>query len=315
MRYLIAGGTGFIGQYLSKAWLTEGIEVTVVGRDKQKIMTCFEESNGSPVHAMTWQELEAQGSRALTGIHMVLNLAGANIGQARWSDARRQVIVESRSKTTKLIGSLCAQLADKAPLFFNASAIGIYGLQAPILQGLPPSLDEEIEIDFSTAPDFLAQVARIWEAKTHLAKAHGVAVVNLRFAVVLGPNGGVLQQLAMPFKWGLGGPMGTGQQVFSWVHIADVKAAIDFLLSHPTLVGPVNLVAPNAVTQREFALTLAKQLHRPCLFATPAWLLNMLYGEMANELLLQGQHVRPLRLLAQGFEFKYPTLAQALAHC
>lgn len=305
MRYVIAGGTGFIGQYLVNAWLNEGIEITVIGRDKQKIQTLF----GQKVQALTWYEFEDRGHATLAGTKLVLNLAGANIGEARWSEARRETIVESRSKTTKLIGQTCASMGDKSPPLFNASAIGIYGLQAD--EGSPP-FDEYSEIDFSTAPDFLAQVARIWEMKTNHAKAHGVHVVNLRFAVVLGAHSPVLQKLSLPFKVGLGGPIGNGKQLFSWIHIADLKRAIDFLLSHTSLVGPVNFVAPDVVTQRQFATLLGHKLHKPSFFPTPGWLLKLIYGDMAKELLLQGQHVLPMKLLNEGFEFQFPTLGEAL---
>ncbi len=304
MHRIIAGGTGFIGRYLVQQWLAQKHDVTVIGRSADTIKQVF----GSAVNEVTWDEFPAQAFSLLRSASLVVNLAGTNIGEKRWTPDRKQEIIASRIESTQLLSECCASLADRSPALFNASAIGVYGLDSSFKQ----TFNEESFINFSQFSDFVSQVARPWEKATEIAKAHGVHVVNLRFGVVLGANGGVLQKLALPFKLGLGGVVGSGKQPFSWIHIADIAAIIEFLLTKSDICGGVNCVAPNWVTQAEFAKTLAKTLHRPCVLPMPAKLLQLLYGQMADELLLSGQIVEPLTLLQNDYQFLYPNLKQAL---
>ncbi len=304
MHRIIAGGTGFIGRYLVKQWLSQRYKVTVIGRSA----TAIEEAFGKKVQAITWDELPSKGPELLRSASLIVDLAGANIGDMRWTPERKQEIIASRIESTQRLSELCASLADKSPFLFNASAIGIYGFSNDTKQ----VFTEEAHINFSQFTDFVSQVARPWESATEIAKAHGVHVINLRFGVVLGSDGGVLQKLATPFKWGLGGVIGNGLQPISWIHIADVAAIIEFLVKNTDIHGGVNCVAPGWVTQSEFARTLAKTLHRPCFLPMPAKLMHLLYGQMADELLLSGQIVAPQVLLQSGYHFLYPTLGQAL---
>lgn len=309
---IVAGGTGFIGQHLIKQWLSAGLQVSVIGRDLKKITRVY----GDKVQAISWDELPSIAQELFKGAELVLNLTGANIGNGRWTDARKQEILASRIDYTSQLCELLALLGDKAPPLYNASAIGVYGLAAPTTgDELSPAVDETTEIDFESYPDFLANVARRWENATHACKAHGVYVLHLRFAVVLGQNGGVLSKLLPSFQLGFGGKIGKGTQAFSWVHIDDLGRIIEYLLQHSEVHGAVNIVAPECVSQQTFAKTLAKVLHRPAFVTTPAWLLRWLFGDMAEELLLSGQHVKPKRLTDMGYTFLYPTLEQALIQC
>jgi hypothetical protein len=304
MHRIIAGGTGFIGRYLVQQWLAQDIPVTVISRSKDTVQKVF----GDKVMPLTWQELSSQPASLIRAADIIVNLCGANIGTHRWSATRKQEIIDSRLEPTRLLTELCTVLGDKAPPLLNASAIGIYGLPTDFNQ----QFDENSVINFEAFPDFVSAVTRPWETTTIIAKAHGVHVVNLRFGVVLGPNGGVLKQLSLPFKLGLGGKIGSGQQPFSWIHIHDLANIIEFLLKNLEVCGPVNIVAPEWVTQEKFAKTLAKVLHRPCVMTTPAALLHLIYGQMADELLLSGQIVKPTKLINAGYQFAFPTLEAAL---
>ncbi len=308
MHRVIAGGTGFIGKYLTEKWLAAGHEVTIIGRSKQKIKDCY----GDAVTPVEWDDLADDDQSILQHAQIVVNLCGVNIGEKSWTPQRKEEILTSRTHYTKLLSETCAKLSDHAPPLFNASAIGVYGLQESESHGLPIPYDETEPFDYQEAPDFLAKVARQWELKTNPAKAHGVRVVNLRFGIVLGANGGVLKKLITPFKFGLGGPIGNGQQPFSWIHIEDLADAIEFLIQKKYIRGPVNLVSPLGITQKQFAKALGKAIHRPSIIPTPGIVLKMVFGQMADELLLRGQHVAPKILTDAEFEFKYPTIDKAL---
>ena len=240
MNIIIAGGSGFIGRNLVKHFLQKKFNITVIGRRQKKIVQRFSDD----VTPLTWDTLTPD---AFKQADVVINLAGATIGEKRWSNARKNEILSSRIITTQTIAKLCAQLGTQAPALFNASAVGVYGLQSAAPQGLPPAFDENSAIDFQHAEDFLAEVARKWELATQLAKQAGVRVVNMRFGVVLDNSGGALSQLKLPFLLGIGGPVGKGQQPFSWVALDDLMRAIDFLMAHPDINGPVNIVAPGCV--------------------------------------------------------------------
>lgn len=305
MKYLIAGATGFIGQQLVKRWLALNHELIIVGRSTAKIKQLF----GEQVQAISWEMLNVEH---LTKVAAIINLAGASIGESRWTAQRQQAILSSRTQTTQQLAQLCAQLDANAPALLNASAIGVYGLQSSLPHQLPLPYDENSLIDFYQAPDFLAKVARAWELAAMPAEAAGVRVIYLRFGVVLAKEGGALPRIALPFKFGLGGPIGSGQQPFSWIALKDLVTAIEFLLARNDIKGPINLVAPEGVTQKQLANCLGKTFHRPSCMPMPAFVLKLIFGQMAEELLLKGQHVVPKRLLELGYQFQYPTLEKAL---
>jgi uncharacterized protein len=308
MKIVIAGGTGFIGQAMIQRYLLAHHDIIVIGRNQAKIRATFDQK----VTAITWKTLKDR-AQDIENADVIINLSGAGIGDARWTAERKAEILNSRINPTSALVELCSQWGHNSPPLFNASAVGVYGLEPNSEHGLPPAMDEETPLDFNAhVEDFLDFVGRQWEMTTWPAREAGVRVVNMRFGVVLGKNGGVLSKLKLPFLIGLGGKLGTGKQAFSWVALPDLLRAIDFLLAHPDISGPVNIVAPGCVTQEQFAHALAKTLHRPAVISTPKFMLELAFGQMAEELLLGGQHVVPTRLQKQGFKFEYPDIKSAL---
>lgn len=303
MRYIIAGGTGFIGRALTKHFLAGEHEVTIIGRSAEKIQSAFDDT----VQAVTWDQFKADPSTYLQQCDAVINLTGAGIGDKRWTEKRKDVIIASRVESTECIASACAQLGDHAPRYLNASAIGIYGLQKHSRANLPEPLTEASPV--AQHDDFLSRVGLAWEAASQLAPK----VTQLRFGVVLDKSGGALVKYALPFQLFVGGKIASGQQAISWISLHDLIAAIDFILARPELTGPINLVAMQAVKQEAFAHSLARALHRPCWLPMPGFVMKLLYGQLADELLLQGQHVIPERLLTAGFQFKHPDVDAAFA--
>ncbi len=307
MKRIIAGATGLIGSKLANHWLNQGHEITIIGRSRQSINKTFQ----NRVQAIEWNELNPELFR---NSEAVVNLAGASIGDKRWSQKRKQEILLSRIDSTVKLVSILSSLGKDAPALFNASAIGVYGLQKQSLQGLPPKLDEDTTFDWNSNTDFLSFIGREWEKATHPAHEKGVRVVNMRFGVVLSKDGGALPKIALPFYFFLGGPIGTGQQPFSWITFDDLIRAIDFLLENKQISGPINIVSPECVTQRDLAKDIGKVLHKPSFMPTPGFILEAIFGEMGRELLLEGQHVYPKRLLELGFQFSYPDIESALKH-
>jgi len=305
MKILVAGGTGFIGRHLVRLLLANQYEVFVLSRDIAKVKKIFD----ARVHAINWDTLNTFKADEFTAI---INLVGENIGENRWSALTKKNILDSRIDSTKFLVSWCLS-ANQHPRIYNASAIGIYGLQQGDFMRLAP-LTETISIPWGYPTDFLSEVGQKWEQALMPAVEAGVAVTLLRFAPVLKKGEGVLKKLEPVFNLGLGGVIGKGTQAFSWVHIDDAIRAIEFLLKNPGIVGPVNICAPESVMQKDFAKTLAKVMHRPALISTPAWILRLRFGQMADELLLAGQKAYPARLLDNEFTFLYPKLTSALAH-
>ena len=294
MKILIAGASGLIGQALVVAWQDQH-DIVVLGRDAVKLKKVFPQQT-----AITWTQLQS-----VEGFDVVINLAGANIGQGRWTAKRKQVILNSRVTATQQLAALCAR-ASSPPRLLSASAIGVYGLSAEL-----QVFDEQSALP--TPPqDFLAEVGAAWEAALSEAEQAGVPVTKMRFGVVLARHGGALAKMLPAFKLGLGGPIGSGQQPFSWVALADVVRAITFVIEYPELTGPVNIVAPEVVTQKHFAQALGKALHRPAFFPLPAWLVKLQFGQMGEELLLNGVSVKSQKLIEAGFVFQHAALSECL---
>jgi uncharacterized protein (TIGR01777 family) len=239
--------------------------------------------------------------RQLEGAEAVIHLAGEPIAQ-RWTGARREAIRESRVRGTELLARAITALDRKPDVLLSGSAVGYYGDRG----------DDAVDEESAPGTDFLAGVAREWEAATDAAKAAGVRVVLLRTGIVLSPHGGALERLLPPFRLGVGGPIGTGRQWMSWIALEDHLRAMQHALATVGLHGPVNLVAPNPVMNAEFAATLGRVLDRPAIVPVPAFALELLYGEMARSTILAGQRVLPRKLLGSGFHFAHPTLEEAL---
>ncbi len=241
--------------------------------------------------------------RVLAGADAVVHLAGESIATGRWTAARKARIRESRVLGTTLLARALVELDRKPAVLVSASAIGIYGDRG----------DEVIDERSIPGRGFLAEVCSEWEAATRPAANAGIRVVNCRIGVVLSSTGGALAQMLPPFRLGLGGVMGSGRQYMSWIAIDDVVGAIEHLLGAP-VAGPVNLVAPHPVSNREFTKTLGRLLRRPTVLRMPTFALRLGLGEVADELLLAGARVQPARLTASGYRFRHPALEGALGH-
>jgi hypothetical protein len=288
---LLSGASGLIGAALATSLEADGQPVLRLSRSPQA---------GRPgtLHWQPGQELEPA---LLDGLRAVVHLAGAPIA-ARWTAKRMAAIRDSRVDGTAALARSVAGCSRPPEVFVCASAVGYYGDTA----------DRVVEESAPQGDGFLADVCRAWEDAARPAAEAGIRVVNLRFGLVLDPAGGALGKMLPAFRCGFGGPLGSGRQYMSWIALPDVVGAARFALDHPTLQGPVNIVAPEAVTNRTFTKTLAKTLHRPAFLPLPAVALRLLFGRMADEALLASTRVRPAALLDAGFPFQYPDLAGAL---
>lgn len=300
MKILIAGASGFIGRELIDA-LKNDHQLTALGRDAKRLRSLFPAS----VAVAGWSELD---NLSASSFDAVINLSGHNIGASRWNETVKQQIIDSRVESTKtLIHWIKHQQV--SPHFYCANAVGIYGLQE---HGDPRAFDEDSPINEQHPRDYLQDVGVRWQRALDGAYEINLPVTITRFGVVLKRGEGMLKQLNFSFNLGLGSILGDGTQMISWVHAADVVNALRFLLAHPALHGAINVVAPNPVTQAEFAHALAKAMHRPLFLKMPDIAIKLLFGEMGETLVLKGQRVLPKRLLQAGFNFQFPDITRAL---
>lgn len=302
MNILIAGASGLIGQELIHGMYKEH-QFTVLGRHKDSLRQVFQ--NGTI--SISWDELDNLDANQFDA---VINLCGVNIAASRWSPKVKDEIISSRVQTTEILVQWVLKQNAK-PHLYCANAVGIYGLQK---DDDPIALDEDSEINFVNPIDFLSEIGIRWQQALKDAEDVGIAVTTTRFGVVLKKGKGFLSKLYPSFICGLGSVIGTGRQVLSWVDSEDLVNAYRFLLSHPNLTGPVNITSPNPCTQKDFAKAFAHSLHRPLLLTTPAAVMRLLFGEMGDCLINRGQRVMPKRLSEAGFEFKWPTIQEALNH-
>jgi uncharacterized protein (TIGR01777 family) len=288
----ITGASGLIGRALQARLRLNGKRVRCLTRS---------ESPDRP-DDIVWDPMRGKlEPHELEGAEAVVHLAGEPIAQ-RWTGARREAIRESRVRGTELLARAIVALDVKPRVLLSGSAVGYYGGRG----------DEPVDEESAPGTDFLAGVAREWEHATGAAQDAGVRVVLMRSGVVLSPHGGMLERLLPPFRLGVGGPIGTGRQWISWIGLDDYLRAAEHAMATTGLHGPVNLVAPNPVTNAEFAATLGRVLGRPALVPVPSFALELLYGEMARATILAGQRVAPKALLRNGFHFAHPTLEEAL---
>jgi hypothetical protein len=239
---------------------------------------------------------------AMEGTEAIVHLSGASVADGRWTPARKAVLRSSRIDTTRVLVDAALHLKQKPRVFVCASATGYYG----------DCGDEALTESNPYGTDFLALLARDWEAEAMRAAHGGIRSVQLRFGVILAPHGGALPKMLAPFRWGLGGRLGNGRQWISWITLSDAVAAAHNAIVDDRYTGPVNVVSPNPVRNAEFARTAAAILHRPAIFPAPAFALRLLLGEMAQPLLLASQRVRPERLLELGYTFRHERLEPAL---
>ncbi len=290
MNVLISGASGMVGTALCEALKAQNHTVTRLTR-------------GTPGPSeVTWDPLAGKlDPDALTGIEAVVHLAGENIAD-RWTDAKKKAIRESRTLGTKTLCDALLKMPAPPKVFVSASAIGFYGNRG-----------DELLTEFSPVGNgFLPDVCREWEAASVPLEKSGVRTVRFRIGVILSAEGGALAKMLLPFKLCVGGVIGDGKQYMSWIALDDVVGAILFALNNPNLSGPVNLVARNAVTNHDFTKALGKVLSRPTILPMPASAARLVFGEMANDLLLGSTRVKPERLTQAGYDYKHPTLEDAL---
>jgi uncharacterized protein (TIGR01777 family) len=258
-------------------------------------------TNGS--ESIRWDPMAGQiDTAALEGLDAVIHLAGENIAGGRWTAERKRRIYDSRVLGTNLLAKSLEGLSKPPGVLISTSAIGYYGNRGT----------ESLREDAAPGEGFLASVCKAWESAAKPAAEKGIRLVILRIGIVLSPKGGALSKMLLPFKLGLGGTIGSGQQHMSWITLADLVGVFMFCLQNPNLRGPVNAVAPNPETNADFTKALGRVLMRPTIFPLPAYAVRLMLGDMADELLLSSARVQPAQLRLAGFKFQHPRLEEAL---
>jgi uncharacterized protein len=299
MRLVITGATGFIGRALCDNLLAQGHALTLFTRGSPR------DANTGTKHWLHWTPgTLREWDAALDGADGVVNLAGEPIAERKWTHTQRRRIEKSRIDATHSLVQACAKAKQRPQFLINASAVGYYG----------PHGDEMITEEIAPGNDFLSVLCRDWEEEAKKAEELGMRVVRLRIGIVLGHGGGALGKMVEPFKYFVGGALGSGQQWMSWIHLEDLVGLIVQTIDDPRTAGPVNATAPTPVRNKEFCQTLAKVMHRPCWASVPSFALRMALGDMA-EMLLTGQRVIPAVAEKSGYRFRYPTLEPALQAC
>ncbi len=295
MNVLISGASGLVGSELVTFLTQKGHYIRKLVRKEAK----------PDANEIKWDPASSEIEQtALEGLDAVVHLAGENIAGGRWTSARKALIRDSRVQGTRLLSETLAKLKAPPKVLVSASAIGFYGDRGDDI------LDEESE----AGSNFLAEVCQEWEEACEAAREKNIRVVNLRIGVVLSAAGGALTKMLLPFKMGVGGVVGGGSQYMSWIAIDDLVGAIHHALVTESLNGPVNVVAPNPATNREFTKTLGRVLKRPAIFPLPAFAARLAFGEMADELLLASSRVEPAKLNSSDFQFQFTQLEGALRH-
>jgi uncharacterized protein len=304
-KVVIAGGSGFIGRHLAAALAVAGHEVIVLGRASSSGRP--PRSDGTTPRFVDWLPgTDGPWQQELAGAAAVINLCGASIGNGRWTPARKQILIDSRTVPSQALVAACIRLDDPPALLLQASGVGYYGTGEP-------ARDE----DSPAGDDYLAQLAIAWEAPLRELATHDGAPrgVCLRFGVVLGRDGGALPQMLLPFRLFAGGPIADGRQWLSWIHIGDLIRAIEFIMAAKVDIGPgaaINVTAPHPLRNADFARIAGRVLKRPALLRLPRFVLETALGEQAT-LVCDGQRALPARLQAAGFAFGFPTLEAALS--
>jgi len=289
MKVLIVGSSGLIGSALVPYLQDQGFEVGRLLRHAQDEHPYWT-SHPCAFHLKDFSKPD-----------IIINLAGKNIADGRWTEKTKQELIDSRIKTTQLLTEHFKENPPK--LFINASAIGFYGERGEAI----------VNEQSPAGNDFVSELAEQWENSCAQIESDMTRLVKIRTGIVLSPKGGALAKMLPAFKLGLGGKIGSGEQWMSWIDIDDLCCAIAFIINQPQLTGAINLVSPNAVNNQTFSKQLSKQLSRPCIFPLPAFMVKLLFAEMGKELLLASTHVKPTKLLDAGFVFKYGRLKQSLA--
>jgi uncharacterized protein (TIGR01777 family) len=289
-RVLVTGASGLLGRALVPSLKSRGFEITRLVRGP---------ATGND--QIQWNPSRPIPADAISGFDAVIHLAGESI-VGRWTLAKKARIRESRVTGTRNLVQSLVKAARPPRTLIVASAVGYYGNRD----------DEILNEKSSSGSGFLAEVCREWEAACHPAIDAGIRTVQIRTGIVLSTEGGALKQMLLPFRMGVGGRLGSGRQWMSWIHIQDHIAAVHHILKNDLLQGPVNLVGPKPITNAEFTETLASVLSRPAIFPVPAFGMKLIFGQMAEEVLLGSQRVEPARLVNSGYPFQYSELRKAL---
>lgn len=299
MKIVITGGTGLIGRALTRYWIKEKHEMTILTRkvgDNDKLGSYIKFSEWNP-------KLKKIDPEVINGADAVINLAGASIGENRWSESYKKLILNSRIEGTRCLVETFKTVSVKPKLFISSSAVGYYGTSA----------NETFTEGSPSGNDFLANVCHEWEATAQEAEKIGIRTVLIRTGLVLSHQGGALEKMLPVFRMGLGGPLASGRQWMSWIHIWDIVQLFDFILTHGEVHGAINACTPNPVSNLEFSRALARTLNRPCLMKVPAWVLNLALGEMST-LLVEGQKVLPVQAQNLGFQFSFSEIDSAFSN-
>lgn len=296
MKIVIAGGSGFLGRPLTEALIRDGHVVVHLSRSPTR--------DTEPARRVAWNPDGSAGPWAaeIAAADVVVNLAGHSIAAHRWSAGHKRRILESRVLATGSLAQAIAAAPNPPPLFISASGIGYYG-----------PLDDQIATENTPAGhDFMADVCVRWETEALRAATARTRVVCMRNGLILARDGGALPPMLPPFWFGVGGPIGSGRQYWSWIHRQDWIDLVRFVIATPAVVGPLNATAPAPVTNREFARSLGRAMHRPAFMPAPAFAVKLLLGEMGESLVLTGQRVIPEKAQRLGFRFTYERLDDAL---
>jgi len=297
MRIAIAGGTGFVGEALTKELIKQGHEVFILTRKRK-------ESDSKRVSYIQWLNDGDQPEKDLGEIHAIINLAGESINSGRWTEERKKRILNSRIQATEEVLRIINNLSTTPKVLVNASAIGYYGTSLTLTF---------TETSPSQGSDFLATTVKAWEQKAAEAKRLDVRTVFCRFGIILDQQEGALPRIALPYQLFAGGTVGSGEQWVSWIHINDVIRGILFTLENENMIGPVNFTTPKPLSMKAFGRTLGRVLNRPHWIPAPSFALKFLLGEMST-LVLEGQKVLPDKLIEAGFKFQFSELETALSN-
>ncbi|MGM9988755.1 MAG: TIGR01777 family oxidoreductase [Bacillaceae bacterium] len=293
MKIVLFGGTGFIGTSIQQFFIKKGYEIIIVTRKPR-------ESSHNQLTYLCWDNMLKEEA-LLEKTDVWINLAGESINSGRWTKKQKEKIINSRISTTNKIITLLSSLQYPPSLFINGSAIGYYGT----------SLEHIFTEEDTHGNDFLANTVTTWEEAANKANLLHIRTCYLRFGIVLGEDGGALPRMVLPYRFFVGGKVGHGNQWLSWIHIDDINHLIEHIIHTKSLEGPINAVAPNAITMNEFGKTIANVMHRPHWLPVPSFVLRLLLGEMST-LVLDGQRVLPAKAIESSFTFKYPSLKEAL---
>lgn len=291
MKIAITGGSGFVGRHLTQYFLERKHSLIIISRNKQTLKHPL-------IRHATWSELEAD-VKIMEGTYAIVNLAGETINQ-RWTKEAKDKILQSRLETVGRVADIVKRMEQKPEVVVNASGIAIYGTSEK---------DSYVEHSDTKVTDFLSGVVDQWEKA--MDQIQDTRIVKLRLGVVLGKDGGAFPKMVRPYKLGIGGRIGSGQQVLSWIHIEDLCRLIEFCIENEDIIEQINATAPQPVTNDEFGRALAKAMRRPHWMPVPAFMMKLMFGELST-LLLEGQRALPLLAIDYEFQYKYPMIELAL---